>query len=117
MAREFPELARRRARQMRTDATDPEAIFWSHVRNRLLNGHKFRRQVPIGPYIVDFLCADKKLIVELDGFQHAEDPRDEIRDRYLSSLGYRILRFWNQEIYADVGQALVHVVEVLEDRA
>jgi len=117
MAREFPELARRRARQMRTDATDPEAIFWSHVRNRLLNGHKFRRQVPIGPYIVDFLCADKKLIVELDGFQHAEDSRDEIRDRYLSSLGYRILRFWNQEIYADVGQALVHVVEVLEDRA
>ena len=117
MAREFSELARKRARQMRTDATDAEAIFWSHLRNRLLNGHKFRRQVPIGPYIVDFFCADRKLIVELDGFQHAGDPRDAKRDRYLSSLGYRTLRFWNQEIYADVGQVLVHVVEVLEGRA
>lgn len=117
MAREFPELARKRARQMRFDATDPETIFWSHVRNRLLNGHKFRRQVPIGPYIVDFVCAGRKLIVELDGFQHAENRRDEHRDRYLSSLGSRILRFWNQEVYADVNQVLVHVVEVLEGRA
>lgn len=117
MAREFPEMARKRARQMRTGATDPEAIFWSHVRNRLLNGYKFRRQVPIGPFIVDFVCQERRLVVELDGFQHADDPRDRQRDRYLASLGYRVLRFWNQEIYADVQQALAHVVEVIEGRA
>ncbi|QLF69859.1 DUF559 domain-containing protein [Peteryoungia desertarenae] len=117
MARQFPPLARRRARAMRQDATDAEAILWSYLRNRCLNGFKFRRQVPIGPYIADFVCHDRRLIVELDGFQHAGDEADLSRDRYLVSLGYRVLRFWNQEVYQSPDAVACHIVEVLEGRA
>ncbi len=102
---------------MRRDATDAETIVWSHMRNRLLNGFKFRRQVPIGPYIADFVCQERRLVVELDGFQHAEDGRDLVRDRYLNTAGYRVLRFWNQDVYSSLNDVLRHLVEVLEGRA
>ncbi len=117
MSRTFPPLARSRARSMRQDATDAEAIVWSHIRNRLLNGFKFRRQVPIGPYIADFVCQERQLVVELDGFQHAESSQDLVRDRYLNTLGYRVLRFWNGDVYSSLNDVLRHLVEVLEGRA
>ena len=117
MARSYPGSTRSKARGLRRDATDPEAILWSHVRNRQLNGFKFRRQVPIGPYIVDFVCQECRLVVELDGWQHADDPRDVQRDRFLRAAGYRVLRFWNQEVYANRSAVLEHIVAVLEGRA
>src|SRR5271167_2696368 len=89
---------RSRARTMRGAPTDSELRLWRLLRDRRLSGFKFRRQVPVGPYIVDFLCVGAKLIVEADGFQHAESPRDRARDAYLESQGWKVLRFWNNEV-------------------
>src|SRR3984957_7545900 len=89
---------RSRARTMRRAPTDAELRLWRRLRDRRLNGVKFRRQVPLGPYIVDFLCVGAKLIVEADGSQHAESFRDNIRDTYLESQGWKVLRFWNKEM-------------------
>jgi 2-isopropylmalate synthase len=88
---------RSRARTMRGAPTDTELRLWRLLRDRRLNGIKFRRQVPLGPYIVDFLCVGAKLIVEADGSQHAESHRDMVRDTYLESHGWKVLRFWNNE--------------------
>jgi very-short-patch-repair endonuclease len=89
---------RSRARTMRGAPTDAELRLWRLLRDRRLSGFKFRREVPVGPYIVDFLCVGAKLIVEADGFQHAESPRDKARDAYLESQGWKVLRFWNNEV-------------------
>jgi very-short-patch-repair endonuclease len=83
---------------MRGAPTDSELRLWRLLRDHRLNSLKFRRQVPVGPYIVDFLCVGAKLIVEADGSQHAESPRDNIRDAYLASQGWKVLRFWNNEV-------------------
>jgi adenine-specific DNA-methyltransferase len=89
---------RSRARAMRGEPTDVELRPWRLLRDRRLNEIKFRRQVPVGPYIVDFLCVGAKLIVEADGSQHAESPSDAIRDGFLASQGWKVLRFWNNEV-------------------
>jgi very-short-patch-repair endonuclease len=89
---------RSRARTMRGAPTDAELRLWRLLRDRLLNGFKFRRQVPVGSYIVDFLCVGAKLLVEADGSQHAESLRDKARDAYLESQGWKVLRFWNNEV-------------------
>ena len=78
--------------------TEAELGLWRLLRDRRLNGLKFRRQVPIGPYIVDFLCVSARLIVEADGSQHSESMRDERRDAYLARQGRAVLRFWNPDI-------------------
>src|SRR5271157_5130816 len=83
---------------MRGAPTDAELRLWRLLRDRRLSGLKFRRQVPVGPYIVDFLCVGAKLIVEADGSQHAENARDEVRDAYLAREGWKVLRFWNHEV-------------------
>src|ERR1700734_1357978 len=88
---------RSRARTMRRAPTDTELRLWRLLRDRRLSGFKFRRQVLVGPYIVDFLCVGAKLIVEADGSQRAESPRDNIRDAYLASQSWEMLRFWNHE--------------------
>src|SRR5271154_1407066 len=89
---------RTRAPTVRGAPTDSELRLWRLLRDRRLNGFKFRRQVPVGPYIVDFLCVGAKLIVEADGSQHAESLRDKTRDAYLASQGWKVLRFWNNEV-------------------
>jgi very-short-patch-repair endonuclease len=89
---------RSRARAMRGAPTDIELRLWRLLRDRRLNGIKLRRQVPVGPHIVDFLCVGAKLIVEADGSQHAESRGDNIRDAYLESQGWKVLRFWNNEV-------------------
>ena len=87
------------ARRLRSDATDAERRLWYFLRNRQLDGHRFRRQVPLGPYIADFACIDSHLIVELDGSQHLEATAgDGMRTRDLERAGYRVLRFWNHEV-------------------
>jgi very-short-patch-repair endonuclease len=89
---------RSRARTMRAAPTDAEFRLWRLLRDRRLSGFKFRRHVPVGPYIVDFLCVGANLIVEADGSQHAESPRDYVRDAYLQGQGWKVLRFWNNEV-------------------
>src|ERR1700729_133787 len=89
---------RSRARTMRGAPTDSELRLWRLLRDRRLSGFKFRRQVPVGPYIIDFLCVGAKLIIEADGSQHAESLRDNIRGGYLASQGWRVLRLWNNEV-------------------
>ena len=88
-----------RARQLRSRQTDAERKLWFLLRDRRLNGVKFRRQVPIGNYIVDFVCQEAKLIVEVDGSQHAEQVTyDSARTEWLGSVGYRVLRVWNNDL-------------------
>jgi very-short-patch-repair endonuclease len=100
-----------RARRMRREMTEAELKLWSILRNRSLVGVKFRRQVPIGNYIADFCCLDLKLVVEVDGGQHAEhEVADASRSRFLSQKGFRVLRFWNDQVLS--GSEFV-VVEIL----
>jgi very-short-patch-repair endonuclease len=94
------EEERERVRQLRAEETEAEAALWPLLRNRKLIGCKFRRQVPIGRYVADFYCHERKLVVELDGGAHSDpDQRlhDQNRDTFLRSLGLRILRFSNEE--------------------
>ena len=95
---------RTQAKTLRVHATDAERIFWALLRGGRLAGLRFRRQQPIGPYIVDFFCPSAKLIIELDGGQHGRDEAvvyDEGRTRFLEARGYRVLRFWNHEVVAN----------------
>jgi adenine-specific DNA-methyltransferase len=86
-----------RSRRLRRDSTDAERKLWSVLRNGQMNGLKFRRQVEIDGYIADFLCPEKRLIIEVDGGQHTPE-RDARRTAYLESQGFSILRFWNNEV-------------------
>jgi very-short-patch-repair endonuclease len=86
------------ARALRRNATDAERLMWGLLRDRCLSGIKFRRQVPIGPYVADFACIAHHLVVELDGGQHAESCRDTRRDAFLRAHGWRVLRFWNNNV-------------------
>jgi very-short-patch-repair endonuclease len=86
------------ARAMRKAPTEPEAALWRLLRNRRFSGYKFRRQVPLGGYIADFVCFDARLIVEADGSQHAESTRDRSRDAWFQANGFRSRRFWNADI-------------------
>ena len=93
-------MANHQARTLRKKMTDAERVLWRHLRNRQLGGWKFRRQHPIGPFIVDFVCIEKKLIIELDGGQHAKTVEsDAKRTQFLEQQGYRVMRFWNNEIF------------------
>jgi very-short-patch-repair endonuclease len=83
---------------MRRDPTEAERKLWYALRDRRMQALKFRRQAPIGPYIVDFLCIAHRLVVEADGSQHAESKRDAIRDEWLAREGYAVLRFSNRDI-------------------
>ena len=105
-----------RARNLRRDETDPERFLWSDLRARRCNGWKFRRQVPIGGYIADFLCTEAGLIVELDGSQHANNSYDRVRDERLRAAGYRTLRFWNDEVLCQRAWVLDRIVGALEGR-
>lgn len=89
------------AKSMRHQPTEAEAKLWAMLRQRRFAGYKFRRQLPIGPYIVDFVCLSAKLIVEADGSQHAGNANDATRDAYLAARGFRLLRVWNNAILAE----------------
>ncbi|GGD07134.1 DUF559 domain-containing protein [Pyruvatibacter mobilis] len=94
-----------RARTLRRGGTDAEKLLWSHLRNRQIEGVKFRRQVPVGRYIADFLCVEAMLIVEADGGQHSEEA-DAVRTAALEAAGYKVIRFWNNEILGNTGGVL-----------
>jgi len=102
------------ARGLRRRQTDAERRLWARLRDRRLLGAKFARQVPIGPYVVDFCCRERKLIVELDGGQHAAHAdHDAARTASLRALGYRVLRFWDNDALANTDGVLRRIVEVL----
>ena len=94
----IPLAAKSRARAMRHEPTEAERELWYALRDRRMQALKFRRQAPVGPYIVDFLCIAHRLVVEADGSQHAENKRDAMRDQWLAQEGYKILRFGNRDI-------------------
>ena len=88
-----------RARQLRKSLTDAERVLWNILRNRQVLGYRFRRQAPIGPYIVDFVCFESRLVIEVDGGQHVEQANyDADRTGWLEGAGYRVIRFWNSQV-------------------
>jgi very-short-patch-repair endonuclease len=95
------------ARELRRNMPDPERLLWFRLRNRQIGGAKFRRQMPIGPFIVDFACLERNLIIELDGSQHAgRVAEDDERTKWLNSRGYQVIRFWNYVIFEDLEAVL-----------
>ena len=105
------------ARSMRTAPTDAEVRLWEALRDRRLDGLKFRRQVPIGAAIADFVCMKAKLIVEVDGTQHAESRRDAARDVELEARGFRVLRFWNHEMMRELDSVCATIIAHARDRS
>ena len=103
----------RHARELRRNATDVERKLWQQLRGRRLGGHKFRRQSSVGFYVADFFCAEKRLIVELDGGQHG-GTEDERRTKELSRLGSRVIRFWNNEVNDNLDAVLGRILEACE---
>ncbi|WP_254434789.1 endonuclease domain-containing protein [Magnetospirillum sp. UT-4] len=104
--------ARDYARQMRKLPTEAERRLWQLLRLRQL-GVKFRRQVPLGPYIADFACFEHRLVIEADGGQHAESADDRQRDAWFAENGYRVLRFWNNDIMENPEGVLMRIAEAL----
>lgn len=104
------------SRQLRRNATEAERRLWRYLRNRRMGGAKFRRQVPLGPYIVDFLCIEAALVIEVDGGQHAESEADLVRDAWLREQGFAILRFWNRQVLAETRTVLETIHGAVETR-
>ena len=106
-----------KARNLRRNMTEVEKKLWAQLRDRRLDGYKFRRQVPMGVYIADFLCESGKLIVELDGSQHSDNVRqtqpDAFRAKYLESLGYKVIRFFNNDVNEKLDSVLEKILEKL----
>jgi len=102
------------ARVLRRNRTSAEQKLWSRLRNRQLEGYKFRRQVPLGRFIVDFCCYDERLVIELDGGQHAERREEDAAcTQWLEDRGFRVLRFWNDEVFEN----LDGILEVIRSAA
>jgi very-short-patch-repair endonuclease len=108
------EFLRQRAKKMRHEPTPAEHRLWQILRAKRLGGFKFKRQLPIAGYIADFACLTHRLIVEADGGQHGESTRDRERDAYLQQHGFRVLRFWNNEIFNNEEGVLLTILSALE---
>jgi very-short-patch-repair endonuclease len=110
-----PSMSTTRARALRRDATDAEKRLWARLRNRQIEGAKFKRQEPIAGYVADFACAEAMLIVELDGGQHTAE-RDARRTASLQAAGWHVLRFWNDEVQANMEGVLATIARVVRQR-
>lgn len=107
----------RLARRLRIDQTDAETVLWNRIRNRRIDGHKFVRQEPIVGYICDFVCREKKFIIEVDGGQHNESAADAIRDERLREKGYKVVRFWNNDVLRNIEGVLLTIQAELAEAA
>ena len=102
------------ARNLRKSSTIQERRLWNLLKNRQFHNLKFKRQQPIGDYIVDFICKEAKIIIEIDGGQHNEPENinyDKVRTEYLNNLGYKVIRFWNNEIYENIEGVILRLRE------
>ncbi|MDO9428810.1 MAG: DUF559 domain-containing protein [Methylobacterium sp.] len=116
---DVPPRLRSFARAQRQAMPRAEALFWEQVRGSRFKGHKFRRQVPIAPYIVDFLCTSARLVIELDGEPHETDARktrDAKRDAWLAQQGFQVLRFPNDLVFSNLGAVMSRVEQALEQQ-
>ena len=107
------------AQELRKRQTDAERALWNKLRSKQIEGVKFRRQQPIGPYIVDFVSLERKLIIEIDGGQHNERKvreKDQEREEWLKEKGYQILRFWNNDVLTNIEGVLERIKENLEGK-
>jgi very-short-patch-repair endonuclease len=103
------------SRKLRANQTDAETKLWNRIRNRQINGDKFVRQEPIGRYICDFVCREKLVVIKVDGGQHSESVKDEVRDHYLRAQGYRVMRFWNNDVLLNIEGVLTVIDEELRE--
>lgn len=105
-----------KARTLRRNQTDAERLLWHHLRGRRLAAYKFRRQHPIGPFIADFICIKHRLVVEIDGGQHSLNVHeDNRRTLYIESKGYKVLRFWNDQVLTNIQVVLEAILKSTED--
>jgi len=112
-----PQTARtNRARSLRKADNDAERALWSAIKNRQLDGAKFTRQFPIGPYFADFACREEHLVIELDGSQHAESAYDRRRDQYMVDQGWSVLRFWNVDALKELDAIVDTILAALDRR-
>jgi very-short-patch-repair endonuclease len=107
------DMLRQFARDLRQLSPDAEIRLWAALRDRRLAGHRFRRQHPIGPYIADFACTRHRLIIEADGGQHNGSAADDRRTQWLTQRGWRVLRFWNNDILANTEGVLETILAAL----
>jgi len=105
----------RQATGLRRNTTDAERRLWAALRDRRLQGYKFRRQHPIGPFIVDFACTKHHLVIEADGGQHDESPSDARRTAWLEGQGWRVIRFWNNDILANTEGVVSTILQALSE--
>jgi adenine-specific DNA-methyltransferase len=106
------------ARHLRKNPTDAESRLWQHLQQRQLAGFRFRRQAPLGPYVADFVCQSEKLVVEVDGGEHADRiEHDNRRTAWLAANGYRVLRFWNNDVLGNTESVLETILKTIEERA
>ena len=103
------------ARALRRNMTDAEQKLWRALRAGQLAGCKFRRQVPVGPYCADFLCYEARLVIEVDGGQHADLRSDRVRDRWFAENGFRVLRFWNNDVLSNLEGVLTTVLDAVRE--
>lgn len=103
------------ARNMRREPTTAEQRIWKSIRHRQVAGAKFRRQVPIGAYIADFVCFERRIVVEIDGGQHAESEKDQARDAWFGSQGFTVLRFWNSDVLSHLEGVLTAIETALSE--
>lgn len=116
MDKAYDRLPTARSRELRNNPTEAERRLWRAISNRQLNGMRFNRQVPIGPFICDFVARTPKLIIEVDGGQHAlEADADALRTRFLQSRGYRVIRFWNNEVLENIEGVVEAILQALRD--
>ncbi|MEK6807096.1 MAG: DUF559 domain-containing protein [Pseudomonadota bacterium] len=101
------------AKSLRRRMTDPERLLWFRLRAHRLHGHKFKRQHPLGPYILDFVSMENYLVIEVDGGQHADTTNDVVRDRWLAPRGFNVLRFWNNEVLQNTDGVLEVIAAAL----
>ena len=114
IAQAHPELiSTERAKELRLNSTDAERVLWAQLRAKRFDGHKFRRQEPVLGYIADFVCHERRLIIEVDGGQHSGSESDARRDRMLQQAGFQILRFWNNEVADNIDGVLLRIREAL----
>ena len=102
-------MSLKQAKKLRGEMTDAERRLWYRLRAHRFDGVKFKRQVPIGRYVVDFACMSRKVVLEIDGGQHADNEADRVRDQQLAEQGFKVLRFWNHDVF----QQTLSVLEVI----